>query len=92
MVIYENFIEDFLRYLYDALHKQCLVENIFLSDSYIRYKSKFSNFQGYETHYPSRGFSFSFFSFQDFISGLISTTLYYSTGLSVRYQFDITIY
>ena len=75
MVIYNNFILDFLGYLYDALHKQCLVEKIVSSESYIRQKSKFSNFQGYETHYPSRGFFFMLFPFQDLINGLISTTV-----------------
>ena len=40
---------------------------------YVRQKSKFSNFRGYETHHQSRGIFFRLFSFQDLISGLIST-------------------
>ena len=50
-------------------------KKIFLSDSHIRQKTKFSNFQGYETHYPSRGFFLRLFSFQGLIIGLISTTV-----------------
>ena len=46
---------------------------IVILKSYTRQKSKFSNFRGYETHHPSRGIFFRLFSFQDLISGLIST-------------------
>ena len=75
MLKYSNFILDFLGYLYDALHKQCLVEKIVISESYIRQKSKFSNFQGYETHHPSLGNFFQLFSFKDLVSRLYSTTV-----------------
>ena len=64
---------------------------IVISEEYIRQKSKFSNFQGYETHHPSRGSIFRLFSFQDLISGLISTIVIFFTCISVRYNFDITI-
>ena len=46
-----------------------------LSDSHIRQRSKFSNLQRYETHYPLRGFFLMLFSFQGLIIGLISTTV-----------------
>ena len=46
---------------------------IVIFKSYIRQKSKFSNFRDYETHHPLRGFFVRLFSFQDLISGLIST-------------------
>ena len=46
---------------------------IIIFKSYIRQKSKFSNFRGFQTHHPSRGNFFRLFSFQDLIKGLIST-------------------
>ena len=48
---------------------------VVISESYIRQKSNFFNFQGYETHHPSRGNVFRLFSFKDLISGLNSTTV-----------------
>ena len=54
------------------------IKKIVISEYYIRQKSKFSNFQGYETHYPSRGNVFRLFSFQDLIRGLISTIVIFS--------------
>ena len=66
MVIYNVFILDFWGYLYDALHKQCLLEKIVIviCESYIRQKSNFSNFQGYETHHPSREIFLGYFHFK----------------------------
>ena len=65
MVIYNNFILDFYGYLYDVLHKQWRVEKIVTPEPYIRQKSKFLNFRGYETHHPSQGNFFRLFSFQN---------------------------
>ena len=63
MVTYNTFILDFLGFLYDALHKQCLVEKLLNLINIPDKKSKFSNFQGYETHHPSRGNISRLFSF-----------------------------
>ena len=62
---------------------------IVLLKSYIRQKSKFSNFRGYETHHPSRVNFFRLFSFQDLISGLISTIAIVLFCLNLLFAFAI---
>ena len=62
---------------------------IVIFKSYIRQKSKFSNFRGYETHHPSRGFFFRLFSLNDLISGLISTIAIFLSCLYLLFAFAI---
>ena len=54
-------------------------------------KSKFRISRGMKPTTRNGDF-FRLFSFQDLIIGLISTTVIFFYGLSVRQQFDITIY